>query len=78
MRPTNENNYLMLYNDTVVKLYHHPKGSSYAHYEFKTDKIIHPPKLEFIPDEFLHPKLASPQGLEPRPTVLETGMLPLH
>ena len=65
MRQTNENNYLMLYNDTDMKLYHHPKGSCYAHYEFKLDEIIHPSKLEFKADEFLHPNLASPQGFEP-------------
>ena len=65
MRQTNVNNYLMLYRDTDSKLYHHPKGSSYAHYEFKIDETIHPPKLEFIPDKIIHPNLASPQGFEP-------------
>jgi len=78
MRQINVNNYLMLYQNTDAKLYHHPRGSSYAQYEFKIDETIHPPKLEFKPDALLHPKLASRQGLEPRPTVLETGMLPLH
>lgn len=56
MRQTNEDNYLKLYDNTSDKLYHHPRGSSLARYEFKPDEIINPPKLEFKPDEFLHPK----------------------
>ena len=54
MRPSNVNNFLLLYGNNDKEPYQ-PSSSWGLHDGFKLDGFLHPHKKEFIIDEFLHP-----------------------
>ena len=54
MRPSNVNNFLMLYKNSKE-----PYGLRDG---FKPDELLHPPKKDFIADELLHPKTWKSHG----------------
>ena len=51
MRPTNVNNFLMLYRNADKEPY---QTTGSLHDSFKLNEFLHPPKKEFIADELLH------------------------
>ena len=76
-----EDSFLILYEKTKNLPPYKANAVWCPNAEFKKDELLSK-KREFKVNETFHPKklnrLASRQGFEPRPAVLETDMLPLH
>ena len=83
-----KDSYLVLYNSAKGAKPYQPTATWCANSRYQPNELLHPKiKSKFIPDDTLVNKrefirdnfyLASPEGLEPPRTVLETDMLPLH